>query len=642
LENNKKSPKDQKEHQHWDVGPIYVSKPEDLPGVRGMEGEVDVRSICGGIDESQPVEQYDSSLGVSREFVDTHQGPVGQIQWNSDLFQKYKDPGNVNGVRWASGTLIDRDLFLTAGHSFDRFPGSWRVPRIDGTDETISSEEIALNMHVNFNYQVDPSGRLRREESFPILELLEYREGGLDYAIVRLGGYPGDKYGMARVSPHDSIIGDMLCIIQHPEGVPKRIEAGPHYHTHGPQMGYNSIDTLGGSSGAGILQEKTGAIVGVHTNGGCHLSVIGHNHGLRIEAITEVSAILKQLLSPGWIHLNLHQLTDAPKIKSAPSFHTTTGSRHIVYRSSGGQIHELRKEGHWQHHPITSGMNIPKAQRNPTAYALFGKRTRYVTYLGIDQHIHHLWRDQEWHHVDVSEEAGAPEAASEAAPHISFDGNSQQLYYSGKNGHLYVLWWAGRWYHAALSAATDAAPAAGRPAVCSTARDEHLYVAYYGNDGHIHLLHREMDTWRYTDLMEAAHAPYASGDPAAVLLQGDVHPRIYYRNRQGHIIKIHWVGRWLYTDLTAAAEAPPARETPSVAVAPNAAFATILFRSRQNHLFQLEWRDNRWQAANLSLAAKALEARGIPKGLILYPDSNRYVVYRGKDDHLHELSLETG
>lgn len=619
---------------------MYVSKPEDKPSARSLAGERSVRSICDGVDEMQPVELYDGTLGVPKDFVDRHQRPVGQIQWNDDLREHYDDPGNVSGIRWASGTLIDRDLFLTAGHAFDSSPGFWKVPRQNGTDKPIIPPEIARRMQVNFNYQVTPSGNLRREESFPILELLEYRYGGLDYAIVRLGGNPGDKYGFTPISKEDGVVREMLCIIQHPEGLPKRIEAGPLTDIHSHQMGYDSIDTLGGSSGSGILSAATGKIVGVHTRGGCHLSVIGHNHGVRIGAIKTVSPAIKALLSPGWIHLDLHQAAGAPKIKSDPSFFATPGNLHVIFRSSGGLIHELRRDGGWHHYPISAGDDQPKAQGNPTGYALFGNRTRYVTFLGRDQHIHHLWYDGAWHHVDVTEEAEAPEAASEATPHISFDGNSQQLYFAGSDGHLYLLWWGGSWHHAALSAATNAAPAAGRPAVCGTARDEHLYVVYRGRDNHLHLLHREENTWTYTPLSEQAHAPKTTSDPVAILLMGDQHPRVYYRNKKGHILKIHWVGRWLYADLSAAAVAPPSYDAPALVVAPDASFATILFRNRDRHIMQLEWDKDHWQNLDLSEASNAPAARGTPAGIIRFPTSSRTAVFRGKDNHLHEISWE--
>ena len=88
----------------------------------------------------------------------------------------------------------------------------------------------------------------------------------------------------------------MLCIIGHPAGLPKRIEAGPCSDIVGNQIRYNSIDTLGGNSGSGILNPN-GEIVGVHTNGGCDQPAIGHNHGVRIGAIIPASPIISNLLS---------------------------------------------------------------------------------------------------------------------------------------------------------------------------------------------------------------------------------------------------------------------------------------------------------------------------------------------------------
>jgi hypothetical protein len=64
-----------------------------------------IESLCGNIDDSQHVELYDGSIGVTRAFVDAHERPVGQLQWLSDLAQRFNNPGdspgNVSGVRWA-------------------------------------------------------------------------------------------------------------------------------------------------------------------------------------------------------------------------------------------------------------------------------------------------------------------------------------------------------------------------------------------------------------------------------------------------------------------------------------------------------------------------------------------------------------
>lgn len=257
-----------------------------------------LETICGTTDDSQPVEQYNGTLGVTKAFVNSHQSCVAQVQWNNDLASKYTSPGDVNNIRWGTGTMISKDLFLTAGHLFDQTGNNWTRPKDNITGATISPQQIALNMHLNFNYQVDPSGTLRTEEKFPITQLIEYRLGGLDYAICRIGNNPGNTFGINGLSTVDAAVGDMLCIMGHPLGVPKRVEAGPCSSLSDVNIFYNDIDTLGGNSGSGILRASTGLLVGVHTNGGCNPQGTGSNLGFRISKIKAVSPTLQALPAP--------------------------------------------------------------------------------------------------------------------------------------------------------------------------------------------------------------------------------------------------------------------------------------------------------------------------------------------------------
>ncbi|MDQ4031647.1 MAG: trypsin-like peptidase domain-containing protein, partial [Actinomycetota bacterium] len=223
-----------------------------------------LESQCGGTNESQNVETYDGTLGVSVAFVNEHQRAVGQT---------------MRGVtRSCSGTLIGADLFLSAGHCFDPNPSP--------------------QTQVTFNFQTDPAGNPRPEQRFPILQVLEHRLGDLDYEIIRLGGNPAGTFGFALVSPVDAAVGDTVCIIGHPATAPKQVEVGPVTAFDDNQIHYNDADTLPGNSGSGVLHAPSGRIVGVHITGGCAGTTpeTGFNVGVRISALIAASPILQGLV----------------------------------------------------------------------------------------------------------------------------------------------------------------------------------------------------------------------------------------------------------------------------------------------------------------------------------------------------------
>jgi V8-like Glu-specific endopeptidase len=210
--------------------------------------------------------------------------------------------GNVAGERWCTGTLIGPATVLTAGHCFDVNRGEvgWFTPsKVDaaGTATHLPPSELAKLQTVVFNYQVNGQTKLTRSgESFPIKQLIEHRKGGLDYAIVELGPNASNQmpatlgFQPAALAASLAATGKPIAIIQHPQGDPKKIEAGIVESYRGPEIYYADLDTYGGSSGSGIL-DQNGDIIGVHTNGGCH-AIGGANKGFQIQAIKAASDVL--------------------------------------------------------------------------------------------------------------------------------------------------------------------------------------------------------------------------------------------------------------------------------------------------------------------------------------------------------------
>ncbi len=274
------------------AGHVLGCAPEGAAPAPAAEGNL--QSICGPSSELRDVELYDGGLGLSTAFVHRHRLAVGLLRWRTDLFQRYREEsGNVAGRGWCTGTLIADDLFLTAGHCLDNGDTvNLQLPREKG-GVPLEPPELAREFTVEFRFEspalADAPSYANRAE---VVRLEEYSRSDPDYAILRLSGNPGFHNGVARISPSDSRAGSPIALLQHPRAEPMKVGAGAVARVSGSKISYDSIDTLDGSSGAGILDGTSGKLVGVHTNGGCAQDGDGENFGVTIGALTAASQIL--------------------------------------------------------------------------------------------------------------------------------------------------------------------------------------------------------------------------------------------------------------------------------------------------------------------------------------------------------------
>ena len=135
---------------------------------------------------------------------------------------------------------------------------------------------------VAFNVEEEPDGEQLVTEG-TVLE----QSDAPDFALIRLDTLPAITPTRLATQP-----GDLLAVIQHPRGRPKVIAEGRLVGACRGQVYYSGLDTLVGSSGAGVLT-RSGHLVGVHSGGDCAEDGSGANRGWTAEAIVAASAYLE-------------------------------------------------------------------------------------------------------------------------------------------------------------------------------------------------------------------------------------------------------------------------------------------------------------------------------------------------------------
>ncbi|XSE94363.1 serine protease [Pseudomyxococcus flavus] len=212
-----------------------VCEPPSRPEVRAFEQ-------CGPTLDFTPINSY-----------------VGEF---SDVIQDREDAVVLIDGR-CTGTLIQASagpVVLTAGHC-------------------VRLGDVPL---IVFNFEDD-------EDGDPLITAGTVIEHSVepDFALIELDVLPD-------VTPIllTTLATEQLAIVQHPRGYPKSIAEGRYLDSCNQLIFYGDLDTLVGSSGAGVLNRQ-GHLVGVHTDGDCEVSGRGANRGWTAESIVEASSYLQ-------------------------------------------------------------------------------------------------------------------------------------------------------------------------------------------------------------------------------------------------------------------------------------------------------------------------------------------------------------
>lgn len=156
-----------------------------------------------------------------------------------------------------SGTLIDLDLVLTAGHC-------------------VTSQAACEQTSFIFDYYYEDDGPRKsidlEEDVYSCAELVTQElGGGLDYAVVRLDRVVHPDHGPAPVRMGDQVLpnGTDLVVMGFGSGLPLKIDDGGQVTNarSGTRDWFGAnLDTFGGHSGSGVFNDA-GEVVGVLVRG---------------------------------------------------------------------------------------------------------------------------------------------------------------------------------------------------------------------------------------------------------------------------------------------------------------------------------------------------------------------------------------
>ena len=214
-----------------------------------------------------------SALNTANPGSVTLNAPTLQSKYNLCATERFlKDPS----AAFCSGTLIDDDLVLTAGHC------------------VVSALDCA-NVRFVFNYyrpSPDTLQPLTTADIFSCSSLVVRAKGlvngqNLDYAIVKLDRVATPRFAPAPVRLDNSPLtsGQKLAVIGSSSGIPFKIDSGGSVRDpRSATLDYfvATTDTFGGSSGSGVYEVADYTLAGIVVRGGVDYVVKGTCSGVNV------------------------------------------------------------------------------------------------------------------------------------------------------------------------------------------------------------------------------------------------------------------------------------------------------------------------------------------------------------------------
>ena len=219
----------------------------------GDEPDHKTKEVCTELSHWTPR----SKCGPDENFtaINRYQGSLIGAQVREDAVAMIGGKCTGTLIAAAAGPVV-----LTAGHCVG-----------------LNDEEL-----VAFNYEDAPDGD-------PLITngLVIEQSNTPDYALLSLDMLPA-----VEPTPLTSRPTDLLAVIQHPFGRPKEIAEGTLAGACNDLVYYSDLDTLVGSSGAGVLNHQ-GYLLAVHSDGDCAQDGSGTNRGWSAASIVAASAYLE-------------------------------------------------------------------------------------------------------------------------------------------------------------------------------------------------------------------------------------------------------------------------------------------------------------------------------------------------------------